>query len=158
MRSSKALLLRSRAIPTVALLVAAVLSPCLYGQVCERVVTASPPNPTNRTPVTLSFLGFVEGFCSTLNYRIQGNVITIENNWECVTQAGFAQRQVSIGLLAPGSYYVRVVEHDFFELPPLACGTFTVAAAPPEVPALAPSLVALLGTCLALAGVFLLRR
>lgn len=51
--------------------------------VCDGPVAVSPPAPTSQTPVTLQFEGFIEA-CSTMNYYVTGNVITVENEWECV--------------------------------------------------------------------------
>lgn len=161
MQSSKTLLpfLSRTAIHTLALILAMMLARHALGQSCEqRPVTVSPSNPTSRTPIVLSFRGYLEGGCSTLSYRIEGSVIAVENIWDCATGAAYGPRQVSIGLLPPGSYYVQVYDADFYVIPPIACGTFTVAAAPPEVPSLTPSLLAALAVCVAMTGVLVLRR
>lgn len=145
-----------------ALLLTTITAPAAHAQTCAGAgpVTVIPVAPDSQRPVTLQFLGFEES-CSTLAYRIDGNLITVENVWNCAIGILTVPRAVNIGALPPGSYAVRVYDapEAAGERPPRACGSFTVAAVTLEtIPALSSSAIIVLALLLSAVGVVVVQR
>lgn len=127
---------------------------------CDGPITVAPPAPTNATPIRLSFLGLHE-ICSTLTYAVTGNTITVLNQWDCVVTPLAQQRELTIGLLPPGTYDVRVLRSTNDPPDPaLACGTITVTAAATteSVPALSTTFLIALATGIGTASLIALGR
>jgi hypothetical protein len=124
------------------------------------LVSIVPSAPTSATPITVQFLGLHES-CSTLTYRIEGNVIMIENVWNCAIGVLTSPRELNVGALPPGTYSVRVYDIPNATLadPPVACGSVTViAVASRPVPTLSTTLMLVAVSFLAVFGVLMLRR
>lgn len=154
-------------LPHVVAVLAATLwtfAPVASAQVCgpsARPVTVLTPNPTTQTPITLLVWAYASEACSTLTYRVEGNLIIVEADWMCLHQPAFGDRQLSIGTLPSGSYEVRVYDRAGIVAgePPISCGTFMVAAATLEpIPMLSASSIAGFALLISLFGFLVVRR
>jgi hypothetical protein len=146
-----------RAVTVIALLFVA---PAVLPQACETPVTVIPANPDSGTPVTLTFLGYIES-CSSLTYAVTGNVVRIEHTWQCLFTETHAQRQLAIGPLPAGDYEVRFVRTlDDPLSDSILCGAFSVAPATAgaAVPAVSRTLLVVLGLVLSMVALNAVRR
>jgi hypothetical protein len=108
---------------------------------------AEPPHPTAGTPVTV-VIGFL---CPELKFaRVNGHVIEMETiSFICLSAAPPGQQRFDVGPLAAGTYEVRWVDNGN-----ILIGTFVVADAPPNVPALDSRGMWLLALVVLALGVF----
>jgi hypothetical protein len=133
------------------------VTPTAVAQVCLSTATVSPPSPTEDDAVTLAFTAYVEdSSCTSLAYEVEGNIIIVRTLWDCVVMPRFEQRQLPIGRLPAGTYQVFVFDHREPDTA-LACGSFTVAAAPDPIPTLSLPLLAALALAVAAAGALAMR-
>ncbi len=116
-------------------------------------ITVIPSDPHPRTPITLSVLA---GCGSITSSAINQGTITLSfvPANACVT---LPPSHITIGLLAAGTYTVKVVDVTNPTAPPIVTTTFQVTA-PPSVPASDQRWLAALAVLLVLAALFALGR